>query len=179
MGYSSGSHNMKQVKHWSERPRILVLMLAVILPATALIAFGLYHLWSIQRDKAIEAAFQRNYQQVLAIAEKQIDERAYEMAEEARSKFPDADSPDELRSFLTTHPDIAHAFLWSGKGAFEFQSQPGRMMHDRQFCTESQSLSSDFRDWWDMDGKEYIAKVKRFGAATGRHVLFIDHPITR
>jgi len=57
MGYISGSDNMKlQLQQWSERPRTLVLMLAVILPAIALIGFGLYHLWSIQRDKAIEAA---------------------------------------------------------------------------------------------------------------------------
>lgn len=168
-----------QVRRWSERPRILVLMLAVILPAAALIAFSLHHLWTIQHDKAFEAAIQRDYQRILAIAEKQIDEHAYEVAEEASSKFPDADSPDELDSFLATHPDIAHAFLWSGKNNFEFQSQSGRMMHDRQFCAESQMYSSEFRGWWDLEGKDWVVKVKKFEAATGRHVFFMEHPVTR
>ena len=112
-----------QVRRWSEGPRILVLMLAVMLPAVALIVFGVHHLRNIQRDKAIEAVIQREYQQVLAIAEKRIDERAYEVAEEARAKFPDADNAEELDMFFTTHPDIAHAFLWKGKGSIEFRSQ--------------------------------------------------------
>ena len=93
-----------QVRRWSERPRIMVLMLAVMLPALALIVFGAVYLRRIQRDKAIEAAFQRDYQHVLAIAEKRIDERAYDGAEETRSKFPDVDNPEELDTFLTKSP---------------------------------------------------------------------------
>ena len=54
---------------------MLVFMLGVMLPAAALIATGAWHLINIQRDKAIEAVFQREYQQVLAIAEKRIDAR--------------------------------------------------------------------------------------------------------
>jgi len=180
MGYISGSDNMKlQLQQWSERPRTLVLMLAVILPAIALIGFGLYHLWSIQRDKAIEAAIQRNYQQVLAIAEKQIDGRAYDMAEEAIAKFPSADNSGSIDSFLDSHPDIAHAFVWSGKGDFEFRSQSSRMMHDRQFCTESQSMSGDFKAWWDVEGDTLITKIKHLTAATGRGILITDHIVMR
>jgi signal transduction histidine kinase len=180
MGYLSGSGNMKlKVKQWSERPRILMLMLAVTVPALALIAFALYHLYSIQHDKAIEAAYQRDYQRFLAVAEKQIDERAYEVAEEASSKFPDADSSDQLDSFIATHPDIAHAILWVGKNNFEFRSQSDRMMRDRQFCSESQTLSSEFRGWWDMEAKGYVTDIKRMEATTGRRVLFMEHPVTR
>ena len=168
-----------KVKQWSERPRILMLMLAVTVPALALIAFALYHLYSIQHDKAIEAAYQRDYQRFLAVAEKQIDERAYEVAEEASSKFPDVDSSDQLDSFLATHPDIAHAILWVGKNSFEFRSQSDRMMRDRQFCSESQTLSSEFRGWWDMEAKGYVTDIKRMEATTGRRVLFMEHPVTR
>src|SRR5437879_10563188 len=59
-----------QVRRWSERPRMLVFMLGVMLPAAALIAVGVWHLRTIQREKSVEAVFQREYQQVLAIAEK-------------------------------------------------------------------------------------------------------------
>lgn len=156
----------------------MVLMLAVMLPAVALIVFGVHQLRSIQRDKAIEAVIQREYQQVLAIAEKRIDERAYEVAEEARAKFPDAGNAEEIDMFLTTHPDIAHAFLWKGKGSIEFRSQASQMQNS-QLCAESRMLSSDFGTWWDMEGEDYIAKLKKIEATEGRHVFITNHWLTR
>jgi signal transduction histidine kinase len=167
-----------QVRRWSERPRILVLMLAVMLPALALIVFGGMYLRRIQRDKAIEAAFQRDYQHVLAIAEKRIDERAYDSAEESRSRFPDVDDPEQLNTFLTKHPHIAHAFLWMGKGKLAFRSQSSRLS-DPRYCAEDGKLSSDLGAWWDIEGKDYIAKLKRIEARGGQHVYFTDHWITR
>lgn len=165
------------VRRWSERPRVLMLMLAVMLPAASLIVFGVYHITKLQRDKAIEAAFQRDYQHVLAIAEKQIVQRAYDITEEAKTKFPAADNPEGIKAFLAESPDIAHAFLWTGKGRFAFQSQ-GRRMSDPQFCAESQTFPSDFEGWWDLEGKDYIAKLKRIGATEGHHVYIMAHWLT-
>src|SRR4030088_3487155 len=110
-GPLSGSVTMLklQVRRWSERPRMLLFMLAVMLPAAALILTSAWHLRSIQREKAVEAVIQRDYQHVLKIAEKRIDERAYRINEEAAAKFPDVDHPDELEAFLETHPDVNHA----------------------------------------------------------------------
>ena len=88
-----------QIHRWSERPRMLVLMLAVMLPAAALIVASVFHLRSIQREKAVEAVIQRDYQQVLAIAEKRIAERAYEITESDKSNFPDADTLITSRAF--------------------------------------------------------------------------------
>lgn len=155
----------------------MVLMLAVMLPAVALIVFGVHELMSIQRDKAIEAVIQRDHQQVLAIAEKRIDGRAYEIAEEASAKFPDVDNFDEIGAFLAAHPDIAHAFLWTGKGSIEFRSQASQMQN-AQLCAESKMLSSDFGTWWDIEGEDYIAKLKRM-ATEGRHVYITEHMLTR
>ena len=167
-----------QITRWSERQRILLLMLAIMLPAAALIVFGVYYLRNIQQDKAIEAVIQRDYQQVLAIAEKRIDERAYEVVEQARAKFPDADNSDEIDAFLTAHPDIAHAFLWTGKGSLEFRSQPCRM-GDSRFCSESKTLASNFGDWADLEGKMYVTKLQHIGATEGRPVLITDHWLSR
>ena len=50
-----------QVRRWSERPRVLLLMLAVMLPAAALILASVWHLRSLQRNKEIEAVLQREY----------------------------------------------------------------------------------------------------------------------
>src|SRR5215471_19134308 len=148
---SESAHMLNfQVRRWSERPRMLVFMLGVILPAAALIAAGVMHLRTIQREKAIEAVFQQEYQQVLAIAEKRIDARAYDIAEEAMAKFPEADQGDELEDFLAAHPDIAHAFVWTGKGHLEIQSQPNRR-NDPESEEERRNLSSMVEHWFELE----------------------------
>ena len=63
---------------------------------------------------------------MLAIAEKEINWRMYEMADQARSEFPDRDNPGDIDDFLETHPEITHAILWTGKDQMVFRSQPSR-----------------------------------------------------
>src|SRR5271154_3544856 len=88
-------HMLKlQVPRWSERPRTIMLMLGMMLPAAALIVFSAFYLRNMQREKVIEAAYQVDYEHTLAVAEKQINERAYDMADNARMQFPDMDSSD-------------------------------------------------------------------------------------
>src|SRR5215468_1307586 len=111
LGAPPSAHMLNfQVRRWSERPRMLVFMLGVMLPAAALIVAGVWHLRNIQREQAIEAVLQREYQQLLTIAEKRVDARAYDIAEEAMARFPKVDQGEELEAFLAEHPDIAHAF---------------------------------------------------------------------
>jgi signal transduction histidine kinase len=162
-----------QVRRWSERPRVLVLMLAIMLPAAALIAASVWHLRTLQREKGIEAVIQRNYQHVLAIAEKRIDERAYRISEEIKDKFPDADQPEELASFLTAHPNVSHAFLWTGKGNLHFQSQPDRM-DDPEFREESKALSSDMESWFDTEERVFLTKLKKMETADGHRVYMTN-----
>jgi signal transduction histidine kinase len=157
---------------------MLVFMLGVMLPAAALIVFGIWHLRTIQRDKALEAVFQREYQQVLAIAEKRIDARAYEIAEEASSKFPDAEQSDELEAFLASHPDIAHAFIWTGKGHLKIQSQPNPMSNP-DFEEDGKKISSMVGHWFDLDPDEWIAKLKKIKATEGRRVYITSNWLTR
>jgi signal transduction histidine kinase len=157
---------------------MLVFMLGVMLPAAALIGVGVWHLRTIQREKSIEAVIQREYQQVLAIAEKRIDARAYEIAEEASAKFPDANQGDELEAFLASHRDIAHAFLWTGKGHLESQSQPDRMS-DPEFVEEGNKFSSMMAHWFDSESNDWIAKLKKIEATEARHVYFTSNWVPR
>src|ERR1700722_13086460 len=156
-----------QVRRWPGSPPMLVFILGVMLPAAAPIAVGVWHLRTIQREKSIEAVFQREYQQVLAIAEKRIDARAYDIAEEASAKFPDASQGDKLEAFLTAHPDIASAFLWTGKGHLEIQSQPDRM-GDPETDKENKELSSMLGPWFDLEPQDVFAKLKKAPAVEGR-----------
>jgi signal transduction histidine kinase len=161
-----------QLGRFSERTRMLLLMLAVMLPAAALIIASVMHLRDLQRKKEIEAVIERDYQETLAIAEKRIDRRAYNVAEEIRETFPDVDSPDELDNFLRKHPNVSHAFLWTGKGHLDFESQHDRM-GDPEFHDQSKMLSSDIEDWFDSESKVYFAKLKRM-EVSGHHTSFMS-----
>ena len=156
---------------------MLLMMLAVILPAAALIAASVMHLRDLQRKKEIEAVIQREYSETLAVAEKRIDHRAYKMAEEIQEKFPDVESPDELDDFLAKHPDVSHAFLWTGKGHLDFESQPERM-DDPEFHDERKMLSSDVSDWFDTQSKMYLAKLRKLEAG-GHHTYFMSDWVLR
>jgi signal transduction histidine kinase len=157
---------------------MLLFMLAVMLPAAALIVVNIVWLRHIQRDKVMDAAIQRDYQHMLKIAEKRIVERAYETSETASAQFPDVDDSDGLDTFLKTHPEIAHAFLWTGKGNLDFRSQPARMT-DPDFQAENKELSSEFRALFDLWSGDHIAMVKRNEAVEGRHVYITSQSVSR
>ena len=120
-------------RFWNGRTRIrlpLTLALAVMLPAAALICVNLYHLKSIERNKSLEAAIHRDFQQMLAISEKQINHKAYTIVEELRDLFPPpgADKDEKmgkLDRLLSEHPAVAHVFLFDADRGFILRSQPG------------------------------------------------------
>ena len=154
---------------------MLLIMLAVILPAAALIIASVMHLRTLQREKEIEAVIQREYSEELAVAEKRIDHRAYKMAEGIQETFPDVDSADELDDFLRQHPNVSHAFLWTGKGHLDFESQPDRM-EDPEFLDERKMVSSDIEQMFDSESMMYLAKLRRMEAG-GHHVYFTDEMV--
>ena len=163
---------------WHNRPPILVFMLAVMLPAAALVLASVVYLRHIQRDKIFDAAIKMEYQQTLALAEKRIDDRVYEIAENAQATFPDVDDSEGLDDFLKSHPDISHAFIWTRKGNMTLRSRPERMS-DPEFEASSKRLAADFQLWFDMDSDEHIAKTKSAEAAEMRHVWITEEPIAQ
>src|SRR5215470_7642841 len=105
-------------RRWSERTRLaLTLELAVILPAAALVVLSALHLKSIQRDRQVEAAIQRDFSQVLAISEKDFNKQAYELMDEVRPEFPTAEDAcvPMMEKVLSSHPFAAHAFYYTKK----------------------------------------------------------------
>jgi len=157
---------------------MLVFTLAVMLPAAALIVASAGYLRHIQRGKMIDAAIQMDYQHMLAIAEKQIVERAYDTSEEAITNFPDVGGSKHLDSFLTDHPEITHAFLWTGKGTLNFRSQPARMT-DPDLQAENKELSSEWGAVFDLWAGDHIAMVKKNEAMEGRHVFITSESVPR
>jgi signal transduction histidine kinase len=154
---------MSLKRRWSERTRlILTLELAVVLPAAALVILSALHLKSIQRDRAVEAAIQRDFSQVLAISEKQINHKAYELADDVRNDFP---APGQacsvnLDKLLVAHPYAAHVFLYDPENGLVFRSQPHRMQ-DPDFRAEADEFSKMAETWMKIDFEDFSKKLAK------------------
>lgn len=162
------------IRRWFERWRMLLVMLAVLVPAAALIVVNFRLLRSTQREKAIEAVIQRDYQQVLAISEKRIADHAFEVVEDDKATFPEKPCASSLKAFLATHPDVAHAFVWNPKGKLVFESQPGRM-DDADFEQERTNLSSTVGSWFEGESSDFFMKLKKMAKMEGPPCVFREH----
>src|SRR5262252_7527417 len=110
--------NISGKKRISDRTRLLLtLELAIVLPAASLMAFSVWNLHKIQRDKAIEAAIQRDFSSVLKIAEKEIWHKAREVLSPVRKEYPcggdGMDVKAGLDRILADHPEFLYALLYS------------------------------------------------------------------
>lgn len=110
---------MSKKRRITDRTRLLLtLELAIILPAASLMAFSIGNLHHIQRDKAIEAAIQREFTHVLEIAEKRSWIKATDMLAPLRKEFPctgeSASIKRKLENILTAHPEFLYAVLFQG-----------------------------------------------------------------
>ncbi len=155
---------MKPKRRWNERTRLIwTLELAVVLPAAALVILSAWHLKQIQRDRAVEAAIQRDFSQVLAISEKQINHRAYELADDVREGFP---VPAQacavtLDRILAAHPYAAHVFLYSPQRGLVFRSQPHRLENDKDFQEEAADFSKMSGGWLPMEYKDLVDRMTK------------------
>ena len=154
---------MKLKRRPNERSRlILTLELAVVLPAAALVILSALHLKSIQRDRAVEAAIQRDFTQVLAISEKQINQKAFDLADDVRNEIP---APGEacsetLDRILASHPYVAHVFLYTPEKGLVFRSQPDRL-EDEDFRKEADYLSKMHEGWLKMEYKDVSKDISK------------------
>src|SRR5579863_6308593 len=144
---------MNRKWRWNERTRLmLTLELAVVLPAAALVVLGALHLKSIQRDRGVQAAFQRDFSQVLAISEKQINRKAYDLVDEVKDQFPSAGAAckETMDRILSSHPYVAHVFLYDPATGMVFRSQPNRQ-GDAVFRAEGEYFSGMFKGWMQVE----------------------------
>ncbi len=155
-----------KTRSWSKRFKLLLtLELAVMLPATALIVVNFYHLQSIERDKVLEAAIQRDFQQMLAISETKINEKAYAIAEEARGLFPSPDDSDsekarKLDLVLNQSPWLAHAFVFDPQKGLAFRTRAEQA--DEKFLQEEhERLTLTFRGWLGMEGGIFAKEIRK------------------
>jgi signal transduction histidine kinase len=147
---------------------ILTLELAVVLPAAILVILSAWHLKTIQRDRAVEAAIQRDFSQVLAISEKQINHKAYDLVNDVRGEFPAPGGACTvtLDRVLGAHPYVAHLMLYDPEQGFVMRSQPYRLKNDPAFRDDAERMSKMMGGWWKLEFDEFakkLAKMKEKG----------------
>ena len=138
---------------------MLTLGLAVVLPAAALIYVNFSQMRAFERDKVLEAAIHRDFQEVLAITEKKINKKVISMAEDSRNLFPAPGSEIEekekkLDEILANSPWLTHAFLFEDD-VMVFRSQPGQM-EDKYVHKEHEQMAESFHGWFGLEGKDVV-----------------------
>lgn len=143
---------------------ILTLGVAVLLPAAGLIYINFSQLESFRRDKILEAAIHRDFQDRLALSEKELSKKAYKMVEDARLRFPSpddstADKEKKLDAILSKCSCFAHLILFDEKGAI-VRSQP-RLMSEKYFRDEHDRETESYQGWFRMEGKSMVEGMQK------------------
>ena len=146
---------------------MLTLGLAVVLPAAALIYVNFRQLRAFERDKVLEKAIHRDFQEMLAITEKKMNKKAITMSEDARELFPSpgSDIPEKeekLDQILASSPWLTHVFIYEDD-VLVLRSQPGQM-DDNYIRKEHEHMAESYPGWFGIEGKslaEGMYKKKR------------------
>jgi signal transduction histidine kinase len=166
---------------WNERTRLPFTLALVVVPAAALIILSIMHLRSIQRDRSVEAALQRDFQQMLAVSEKHLNQRATEMVDAAVADFPtndDADVEEQLKRVMYKHPYVAHTFIYDPDREghdYVYVSNPARM-DEPDFEKECTKLEEDTSAWLPIEFKDLVVKVKKMKSWGMPYYFFYNNP---
>jgi signal transduction histidine kinase len=151
---------------------ILTLGVAVLLPAAALIYVNFSQVRAFDRDKILEATIRRDFQEVLAITEKNMNKKAYAKVEEARQMFPSPDDDPEVKAkkldqILAECSCFAHAFLFDEDG-MTIRSQPSG---DKYVREEHEHIAESYKEWLStasMEVKEWVGGLHK----KKQHIVF-------
>jgi signal transduction histidine kinase len=156
---------------------LLKLELAIVLPAAALMAFSIFNLKHLQRNKAIEATIQRDFQHVLTIAEKKTWMRVNELVDPVRKEFPNVNSGDMkikagLDRILREHPELAYAIVYD-KNCHVMVSviQPNRE-NDEDFWERSQESINNVASWLPVEAPSMAEGLRMMAEKGGYYTGF-------
>jgi signal transduction histidine kinase len=143
---------------------MLTLGLAVLLPAAALIYTNFSQLRAFERDKVLQAAILKDFQETLYISEKKMNLKAYALAEEVRDAFPSPDLEQEekekkLDLILEKRPWLTHVFLFDGQDVI-FRTQPSQM-NDKYVREEHIRSLKTYGDWFHMEGETILRDLQK------------------
>ncbi len=152
---------------------MLTLVLAVLLPAAALIYLNFSQLRSFERDKFLQAAIHRDFQEMLGIYEKEMNKRAYAKIEDTKELFPplsddQTDKEKKLDDILAKSSYYDHAFIFDD-GELTLQT-PSSQMTDRFVRDEHEHMVESYRTWFSS--KDELKSIIEGLSKKRRHILF-------
>jgi signal transduction histidine kinase len=142
---------------------ILTLGVAVLLPAAALIVVNFYQLKTFERNKVLDAAIHRDFNEYLAITEKTIVKKAMLNVEDARQSFPSpkastVEKEKVLDALLINHPFLAHAFMWDEKGMI-FRTQPSQISDE--YVHKERERFLEMSKGWMGETREMVESLNK------------------
>ena len=152
-------------KRLTDRTRLLLtLELAIILPAASLMGFSIWNLHHMQRDKAIEAAIQRDFTSVLKISEKKSWEKMAGILGPVRKEFPCAQDgariKGELDALLLAHPELLYAIFYDKEtNQLVWRSQPARN-NDENFRRNIAETVGYTTKWLPNEAPDIVPKMR-------------------
>jgi signal transduction histidine kinase len=155
-------------KKWrlTDRTRtLLTLELAIVLPAAALMAFSIWNLKHIQRNQLVEAAMQRDFNEVLRYAQKKSWEKAYNMVLPIRKEFPDPGDDSQIKAkleqILSERPEFSYAALYDKKtDRLVTSMQPGHDM-DSIICGYTQDEMNLLAKWLPFEAPHMVTEIRK------------------
>src|SRR6185312_6421880 len=149
------------MRYWNEKSRLLLtLELAVILPAAALVFLSAWQLKSIQRDRSVQAAFERDFTQMLKITDKQMNQRIDELSGDIRKQLNESGPcAQTFDSVLENSPYIVGLWAYGPESGLLFRGQPTRMK-DSQFWHEANDFEQSAEKWAPAEYKDQVEMLE-------------------
>jgi signal transduction histidine kinase len=148
---------------WNVRTKLLLTLGLVVCPAVALVLFGFQHLEGIERSHTVEAAIQRDSQQMLTIFGKRLSDRGYEMVDAFRASFPsptDKSVTQKLDQILTSHPSTEYAFIFDKATGTVLRTQPGKNQ-DPVCRVGGEKLQQTVQLWFSVEAETMLKEMRK------------------
>ncbi len=143
---------------------LLTLGVAVLLPAAGLVYVNYSQLRAFERDKVLEAAIHRDFQEMLGLSEKKFNKKVYAEVEDVKRQFPSPDDTDEvkektLEKILTGCTCFAHLMIYDGHQVI-MSSQP-KQMGDKYFREEREGFIKEYESMFKTEAKGMLASLRK------------------
>src|SRR2546423_3166584 len=159
---------------------MLTLVLAVLVPAAALIYVNFSQLRSFQRDKFLQAAIHRDFQEQLAITEKRMSKKAYAKVDDVIGMFPsrkndDVEKKTKLDEIFSKCACFDHALFFDGED-LTFETDPNQM-NDRFVREEHDHMVESYR--MSFESKDELKWMSESINKNPEHIIFSWMPTKR
>ena len=143
---------------------VLTLGVALLLPAAGLIYTNFRQLEKFERDKVLEAAIHRDFQELLGITEKRMNKKIYGMVEDFRGMYPSPDADQlekevKLERILQKTQDISDVFYFDEKGLIVHSQRHN--MDDKYYRAQHDNFAKDYGIWFKEQGHEMREMMRK------------------